>query len=98
MHQLATRKIIASKAMCLTGPMETEADRQYLAWVAARLGIPVADREAAWLWRADGLIVIAGWEDDCDARCDVQVAEASALLVHRLTDHRAAPPNVARIA
>ncbi|MFD0276206.1 hypothetical protein ACFVHB_20195 [Kitasatospora sp. NPDC127111] len=86
---MATRTIIATKRVRLTGPMETEADLRYLDWMAARLGVTVADRDAAWLWTGtEALIVIAGWEDSSDARCDVTVAEAGGLIVHRLTDHR----------
>ncbi|MFI6444679.1 hypothetical protein [Kitasatospora sp. NPDC050543] len=89
MQQLATRRLIATSVVYLTGPMETAADRQYLAWVAQQLHVPIADREVRWLWGTDGLLVVAGWEDSIDARHDVDVATKSDLIVHCLTDHRA---------
>ncbi|WP_282203934.1 hypothetical protein [Kitasatospora fiedleri] len=77
--------------------METLQQRRYLEWAARELGVPVADRDTAWLWDAEGVIVVAGWEESTDARCDVACAGDAHLTVHHLLDHRV-PRDVPRSA
>ncbi|MFD8595421.1 hypothetical protein ACFV1L_10505 [Kitasatospora sp. NPDC059646] len=70
--------------------METLQQRRELDRAARELTVEVADRQAQWLWDADGLLVLAGWEASTAARCDVACAEDAHLLVHFLRDPRVA--------
>ncbi|MFJ9694900.1 hypothetical protein [Kitasatospora sp. NPDC101183] len=82
MQTVTTREILAIRRAYLTGPMATLAQRRDLARCAAQMHVPVADRECEWVWDADTLIVLPGSDECPEARCDVVLAECSAVHVH----------------
>ncbi|GAB7187111.1 hypothetical protein ATKI12_6942 [Kitasatospora sp. Ki12] len=94
MQTVTTREILTSRRAYLTGPMMTPEQRGELGQAAALLTVPVADRQSDWLWDAEALLVLPGADACSHARCDITLAECSAILVH----HLAMPAMLARSA
>lgn len=84
MQTVTTREILATRRAYLTGPRTGPAQWRELVRAAALLTVPVTDSQSEWLWDVEALLVLPGADDCSHARCDVTLAECSAITVHYL--------------